>query len=114
MILLNLLSTLDGEIQPFLTYQDEQNFSMMGLLLGVITYMLEWAQITNACQRPRSIQTTTVVVKAWVRFMKLSTNKIMDHHYLRNVYQHNIPCTVCCTSRPKLFMLPSRDECPTT
>ena len=63
MILLNLLSTLDGEIQPLLTYQ-EQNFSMMGLLPGVITYMLEWVQITNACQRPKSIQTTTLVVKA--------------------------------------------------
>ena len=33
---------------------------------------------------------------------------------LPNVYQHNVPCAVCCTSRSKLFMLPARDECPTT
>ena len=33
---------------------------------------------------------------------------------LSHVYEHNVPCAVCCTSRPKLFMLPARDECPTT
>ena len=33
---------------------------------------------------------------------------------LPNVFGHNVPCAVCCTSRSKLFMLPARDECPTT
>ena len=33
---------------------------------------------------------------------------------LSHVYQHNVPCAVCCNSRSKLFMLPARDECPTT
>ena len=30
------------------------------------------------------------------------------------VHNRNVPCAVCCTSRSKLFMLPARDECPTT
>ena len=33
---------------------------------------------------------------------------------LPDVYYHNVPCAVCSTSRSKLFMLPARDECPTT
>ena len=33
---------------------------------------------------------------------------------LPNVHDHNVPCAVCSTSRSKLFMLPARDECPTT
>ena len=33
---------------------------------------------------------------------------------LSHVYQHNVPCAVCSTSRSKLFMLPARNECPTT
>ena len=33
---------------------------------------------------------------------------------LSHVHNHNVPCAVCCTSRSKLFMLPARDECPTT
>ena len=33
---------------------------------------------------------------------------------LPNIEQHNVPCAVCSTSRSKLFMLPARNECPTT
>ena len=33
---------------------------------------------------------------------------------LVHVHNHNVPCAVCSTSRSKLFMLPARDECPTT
>ena len=60
-------------------------------------YISEWEQITNACQRPQSIQTTTLVDKARVHFVKLSTKKIEDHQYLGSVEQHNVPCADCCT-----------------
>ena len=31
---------------------------------------------------------------------------------LPNVEQHNIPCAVCVTSRPTLFMFPAKNVCP--
>ena len=89
----------------------------MGLLLGVITYIycIYW----QWCKLPIYIINTSKHSNYCSGSRGMSPLYGTEYQQdggapLPNVYQHNVPSAVCCTSRSKLFMLPARDECPTT
>ena len=108
------LSTLDGEEQPVLTYQ-EQKLVYKGFAAGSDSLQkgggsqylcLPWEPRYSNFRPGVGGHSPLVGVKYMPLGWPLPSYDIVQNH--------NVPCAVCCTNRSKLFMLPATDECPKT
>ena len=119
-VLLDLKDLLDKE-DPSMSgggrthalIHQEQKLSTLDLLLGLTTVPKEVGQTTYLClpQDPKYSKYHPGVqgyIPLYGAEYQTYTGGPLSH-----VFQHNVPCAVCCTTRSKLLMIPAKSDCPT-